>query len=141
MTKDTLAAQLHGQQYPIRIPQSLAAEAKAAGLVIVFGASDDLMEFRGAIHEELDAYEGRETLLTTEGLFEELTCECRYYRAAKARAEQDGASLRAVWDAEGYSWIYDTTIPHAPFDILEGDDTYCRGIVFALADVGKPAGD
>ena len=51
MTAAKLAEQLNGIEYPASISRDLEAQAKAAGLVIVFGASDDLMEFRGAIHD------------------------------------------------------------------------------------------
>jgi hypothetical protein len=41
-----------------------------------------------------------------------------------------------LWAEEGdYSWTYATEIPHATFEVIEDDGPYCRGIVFALADV------
>ena len=43
MNAKELAEKLTGMEYPVRIPESLVAEAKANRLVIVYGASDDLM--------------------------------------------------------------------------------------------------
>jgi hypothetical protein len=40
-----------------------------------------------------------------------------------------------VWGKDDTSWSYETDIPHATFDVLEDGEVYCRGIVFALADL------
>jgi hypothetical protein len=134
MNRDELAAKLTGATYPFDPPQDLQRAAKDAGLVIVFGASDDLMEFRGAIHDELGAYDGTTAYLTKAGM---LTSECEdadcpYFERAKAGA----ATIVAIWeDGEPYSWRYATKIPHATFEIVEDGESYCRGIVFALSDV------
>jgi hypothetical protein len=131
MTKEELAAQLKGNQYGDEISEDLAREAKNSGLVVVFGASDDLMELRGALHDET----GGGAYVTPLGLFNELECdsECKYYRAAKAEAVE----IEALWGKDGWSWQYKTDIPHATFEIFEDEEKYCKGIVFALSDV-KP---
>jgi hypothetical protein len=135
MNAKDLAAQLNGIQYPVRIPKTLTDAAKAAGLVIVYGASDDLMEFEGAIYDELGAYEGATAYLDSSGLLQN-DCdndECPHFEKLKEKA----ATIEAVWDGgTGYSWTYKTEIPHETFDVLEdGEPPYCCGIVFALADV------
>ena len=56
MTMETLAAILDGREIGSEITKAEADQAKAAGLVVVFGASDDLMEFRGAIYDEIGCY-------------------------------------------------------------------------------------
>lgn len=134
-----LATQLNGSVYPLRISNELAEQAKAAGLVIVYGASDDLMEFQGAIGDELTATDGRTVLVDVDGLLPDNdddieTDEDRaryYYRKGKAK------TIEALWAKEGdYSWTYRTAIPHETFEVVEDGGPYCRGIVFALADVG-----
>lgn len=139
LTKAALATHLDGKEYPFDVPPDLEAQAKDAGLVVVFGASDDLMELRGAISEEVGAGEGATILLTQDGLFVEDACEshCRYFQQAKADAERHGATITALWEQDGVSWSYETSIPHATFTILQDGEVYCRGMVFALADVGK----
>ncbi|CAB3784649.1 hypothetical protein [Pararobbsia alpina] len=133
MNAKELAQKLNGSQYPFEVGSVIRAEAKAAGLVIVYGASDDLMEFDGAIRDELGAYEGTTAHLDSTGLLEN-GCdndECPHFEKLKAKA----ATIEAVWDDGTYSWTYQTAIPHETFEVLEGDEKYCRGIVFALADV------
>lgn len=139
MTKEELAKELHGNEYTKEISKALEAEAKASGLVVVFGASDDLIEFRGAIQDEAGACEGGKFWIVDGKLWEGPECDhrgrgCKYAQAADAEAKKRGAMIDAVWDQGGYSWVYHTTIPHATFDVMEGKEKYCRGIVFSLAD-------
>lgn len=132
MNTKELAALLDGREIMEEITTEEAA-AKADGLVVVFGASDDLMEFRGAIHDEVGCYGGGTAYLTNTGLLQN-DCdndECPHFAKIKAMA----ATIKAVWDRDGYSWLYETAIPHTTFEIFEDGETYCRGIVFALADV------
>lgn len=133
MNTHELAAKISGRQYRDETTMANEHEAKLNGLVIVFGASDDLMEFRGAINDEIDAWEGATAYFTSAGL---LTNECDnescpHFKRLKERA----ATIHARWDTDGYSWIYETAIPHATFEILEDDEKYCLGIVFSLSDV------
>jgi hypothetical protein len=130
VTKEELATLLNGRQYDHEITKEEEAEAKASGLVVIFGASDDLMELRGAIDEEVGAWEGTTVYLSSEGL---IVQECgnsdcpRFQKALK-----DSKPVEAIWDSEGYSWVYETELPHATFDILEDGEKYCRGIVLEL---------
>lgn len=136
MDTKTLAAQLNGRSYCHEITKEEEAIAKAAGLVVAFGASDDLLELRGAICDELGAYDGQTVHLTKEGLLEnECGKDCPHFERLKAAA----VPLEIAWHDGGASpcWTFNTTIPHETFEIFEDGELYCRGIVFALADVGK----
>ena len=54
-----------------------------------------------------------------------------------AKIAKAAASIEAIWCAKGEpSWTYKTNIPHSTFLILEDGEPSCRGIVFALAEVG-----
>ncbi len=53
MDAASAAAKLDGKQYGDEGSSTLFAEMKEHGLVAVFGASDDLMEFRGAVYDEV----------------------------------------------------------------------------------------
>lgn len=128
-----LAALLNGRQYMKEIAKEEAAHAKAAGLVVLFGYSDDNMEFRGAIHDEVGCYDGGTAYLTSAGLLTN-DCEsdeCPHFEKMKEKA----ATIKAFFDRDGYTWVYETDIPHETFEISEDDEKFCRGIVFALADV------
>lgn len=136
MTTDELAAILNGREYRKEITRDEAHAAAESGLVVVYGASDDLMEFEGAISDELGAWEGATAYLTADGLLQN-ECpdeDCPYFEKQREKA----ATIKALWCAEdGYSWTFETEIPHATFDIVEDGEPYCRGIVFALADVSE----
>jgi hypothetical protein len=135
MTKESLAAAIHGCEYGQELSRFDGREAKAAGLVVVYGASDDLMELEGAISDEFDCNEGGEALVDPEGLLDRDRCcgddEIADYVARKKSAR----TIRAVWGKGDTSWSYETDIPHSTFDVLEDGEVYCRGIVFALADL------
>ena len=67
MNAESLSKKLNGCEYRDEVSTEVANEAKERGLVIVFGASDDLIEFRGAIYDEIDAYEGTHFIIATPG--------------------------------------------------------------------------
>ena len=141
MTKEELAKLLDGREYRCEITKQEEAKAKAAGLVVVFGGSDDLMEFRGAIDDEVGACDGGEAFVDAKGLLPlresiDNDTELKDFFAREPVARK----IEALWCKEGeYSWTYKTEIPHATFDIgdtYDGETTpYCRGIVFALDDL------
>ena len=133
MTPQEAAARINGNQYRSEVPKGLAEALKDAGLVAVYGASDDLMEFEGAISDEIGCYGDGIAYLTPTGLLKN-DCdsdECPHF----AKMKESAPFITAKWDDGGFSWRYETTIPHAKFIIKEDDDNYCEGIVFALADV------
>lgn len=128
MNKEQLAGQLDGRQYGSEVSQDMELAAKMSGLVIVFGASDDLMEFRGAIHDEFSGI----AFLTGEGvLTETCDCECKYFKAVL----ENTVTVKAIWGKGEYSFQYETKIPHATFEIFDGEEKYCRGIVFSMDDL------
>lgn len=139
MIKEYLAALLDGIQYPAHrsIAKDQIEAAKAAGLVIVFGASDDLMALEGAISDDFGCYDGGTALIDDIGLLPDRESiedndELQAYFKRKPLARK----IEARWCKEdGYSWTYSTDIPHSTFDVLDGEDHYCRGIVFALVDL------
>lgn len=153
MTPAEFAARLHGRQYREEITAAEVVEAEAAGLVVVFGASDDLMEFRGAIYEELCGYDGISARVCADGILSEWPEPSEKplsERAAERYFKRKAAgfkTIEAVWcpkateaDTEPFaSWAFKTAIPHAEFDVMEGGELYCRGIVFRLADAAGGA--
>lgn len=122
------AKMLDGRQYGEEISLEEEEKAKELGFVVVFGYSDDNMEFRGAINDELGCFDGGEVYITNYGIFEACECDCKH----SIKAKESAKLIKSIWNIEGYSWIYETDIPHAIFDILKGDEKYCRGIVFDI---------
>jgi len=110
--------------------------AKDNRLVVVTGASDDLMEFYGCINDEVGCFNGGSAFVTKKGiLVNECDDEdCPYYQDKLDRGEYH--VIEALWcDEEGYSWTYKTDIPHSTFEIMEDGEHYCRGIVFSIDDL------
>lgn len=132
ITKE-IAEMLNGIEYVDGIPDVDLKYAKDNGAVIVFGASDDLMEFRGAIDDEAGCYDGGTIYFNRSG---ELRSECNnddcpYFEKTKKNASK----INAIWGADGYAWTYETDIPHETFEMVDDGCEYCRGIVFLLTDV------
>ena len=129
----TIADALDGIEYGEKIDPTILKNAKTFGAVIVFGASDDLVEFRGAIDGEADC-DGTGTICFNRSGELRSECsedDCPYFEAICRKASE----IKAIWGAEGYSWTYETDIPHETFEILERGIKYCRGVVFNIDDV------
>lgn len=123
MTAKELAQQLDGTELGSEVTSDIRTAAKDAGLVVVYGASDDLMEFDGAIYDEIDGYGGGNAYIDHEGVWE-------------ADCSKNRRRIRAIWcPPSGGSWTYKTDIPHETFRVYEDGELYCTGIVFAMEDV------
>lgn len=131
---------LNGREYGKEISTFDEREAEDSGLVVLFGYSDDNAEFRGAINDEVGCYDGGVITIDEEGVAPNWDDkhEEKNYEDAKEYFRRKGLKQRqigAIWGKDGYSWQYRTDLPHATFEIVEGSDKYCRGIVFAVADL------
>ena len=138
MTAKELAIELNGRDTGEEMEWGEIQDAKAAGLVVVYGYSDDNVEFSGAIDEEVGAYEDTTIYLTKDGLLEEPACNdaenctCPYFETAKTAAK----TITAIWrDGERPSRVFSTDIPHETFTIMEDGEPWCIGIVFSVADL------
>ena len=138
ITAAEAAAMLDGGEYTKEGSVAIFAEMKGSGLVAVFGASDDNMEFRGAISDEVGCYGGGTAYLDRDGLLQN-DCEdegCPYF----AKIKESAATITALWDVDGIAWRYETKIQHVKFTINEDGTAWCEGIVFALSDC-RPGGE
>ena len=136
MTAYELARILDGFDYDSEImSEQLIKESENSGLVVVYGCSDDLMEFRGAIDDEVGCFDGGIAYVTKSGLLAEPDCgndECPYFAALRKTA----APIEAIWGKTGNPcWSYKTEISHETFRIWEGAELFCVGIVFRLEDL------
>lgn len=140
LSKELLAGLLTGRDYGKEMAKEEEQQAKAAGLIVIFGGSDDLMEFRGFVDDERGA--PTIALLDAKGLLpfrEDIQHDDDALKDYFARAPQVRA-VDALWAKEdGYSWTYRTDVPHATFEIVEDGEPYCRGIVIDVADLGGAA--
>lgn len=142
MTPIEFAARLTGREYLGEITREEALEAHKAGLVAVFGYSDDGVCLEGAIAETIGAWDGTTLRVGPNGLLprwdsldkdDEDDVEAYFVKKMAGFRE-----IEAEWapkDEPGLSWRFKTEIPHATFDVMEDGEVFCRGIVFRLADV------
>ena len=128
MTKEDFATLINGRQYRDELTKEEEKSAEESGLIVIFGASDDLIEFRGKLDDEIGAYEGTDFIIATPGT--ELFIEDEeVYRKAKEieplviSEDSTGKDNRfkAEWSPESLdaSWLITTDLPHASFDISE----------------------
>lgn len=103
-------------------PKELNNEAKENGIVVVYGQSDDLMEFEGALYDEFGCYEG----------------ETFYFDKNGKRVKNETENkIEAVWCDKNseWTWSYKTEIPHETFEMYDDDEKYCLGFVFYKDDL------
>lgn len=139
MTKEKFAALLNGREIGNEISSEESELAKAHGLVVIYGASDDLTEFTGAIHDEYGAYDSTTHKLDRKGVLPDRdTIDDDEELKDFFKREPKAATIDALWCKEGdYSWTFKTKIPHATFEIVEDGKPYCRGIVIKLESLPK----
>lgn len=95
------------------------------------------IKHKDAEFTKVDCYNGGTAYFTSDGLLlNKCDCDdCPNFIEKRSSA----VPIESMWDEEGYSWIYETNIPHETFEIFDGRKKYCRGIVFALNDVPRGA--
>ena len=118
------AAKINNRKYGYNMFADVIGTAKQNGLVIVYGMSDDLMEFEGAINDEADVWNGGVVTFDKVGF------------TGRNRPGNSPKSITAVWHDKGNpSWTYSTAIPHSTFRIMKDGEAYCIGIVFSAEDL------
>ena len=144
MTKEQFAEMLNGRQYREEITLKECKAAEENGLVVIFGASDDLVEFRGAIYDEIGAWDGCKFAIAKPGTEIQRTDEDKYYRAKKIEVVEfehwkqvAENKFEALWSPDELDcyWLIKTAMPHTTFDILEDGELYCRGVVIDIKDL------
>ena len=128
------ADKLNGRQY--NYPQFTKEEielAKSNDFVIVYGASDDLIEFDGAIYDEGDCFDGGKVYLTPEGVVCDDTDKAVEINVKWCKDKNE--------DGKIITWTYDIPFRHETFMIYEDDEIYCRGVVFDINDLKEKCGE
>lgn len=94
----------------------------------MYGRSDDLLEFEGAIYDEFDPFS--KTYFNEYGKPIGNRCDddrCPYH--------QDELKRAPYWikaESDGPPWKWKTNIPHAKFNIMEDGELYGEGLVISL---------
>lgn len=141
MTAKELAIALTGREVGMEIMPGEERDAKDAGLVVVYGYSDDNVELCGAINDEVGAYNGTTVYITPAGVLQEPDCDrddCPYF----AREREKAKTIKAVWhgyDEGAPCWTFETDIPHETFTVMEDGEPFCVGIVFSMEALREAA--
>jgi len=145
MTVKQWAEKLNGREYREEVSGEEQKQMADDGVIAAYGASDNLLEFRGALYDEYSAWEGAEAKLfkNNNGMVE-LYCDDRNDNFRGDQLLLTAAQIvkmliiKATWapnELPDTSWLIETSIPHEHFDIMEDGALYCRGIVFHMNDV------
>jgi hypothetical protein len=141
MTKEEFAEMLDGRVYDSVLSGDDQLDANLYNLVIVYGCSDDLVEFEGAIIDELGAWDGGtfyydkelESFMDIEDSFEEI--ELKNALTIKANWMKSEVNGKII------PWTFDTNIQHSTFNLnyghSEGGGVFCVGLVINLNDLTK----
>lgn len=105
--------------------------AKENGIVIVYGMSDDLVEFEGAYTEEAGGvFDGGIVTFDMDGTSDDGNTHENTLKAYWC-GMIDGEKVRDYTA----TWEYETSIPHETFKMQDGDELYCIGLVFYKKDM------
>lgn len=141
MTAADLALILDGREIGEEVDETDAAAAKAAGLIIVYGASDDLAEIDGLFDDEVGVGGEEDSFLVdADGVIPAgrderwSDAEMSRYFVRKYAAPEKVVTVTAEWCPPGddTSWRFSASVPFSSFKIFEDGELYCRGIVFAV---------
>lgn len=118
------AAELNNRNERNVVPAALEA---VKGLVVVYAASDDLVEIEGAMTQEIGAFNGvKLTASKTQGFFE-------------TAADESDIEFRWCDDNSGDSvcpWSVICNLPHRKFDIFDDEGYVCSvGVVLHIDDI------
>ena len=128
-----LAEKLNGREIGKEITREEEAEAKAAGLVVAFGGSDDLAEFRGAIYDEAGI--GKIQFTAKGKFFDEDRIEELegMLHDGEISALPTLNRINATFGMAGHR--YTTDIPCWKFAIMEDGEQFSEGLVFSISDL------
>lgn len=125
---------MNNNEYGDEITKEQEEILKAEGIVVLFGASDDLSELRGAINDEVGAYDGVVLYFDEEGKLlnnaydaDELNDLAKPYGLK---------NIKVIANYREYPvFRYETEIQHEKFNIIEDGNIYCEGICFYFKDL------
>lgn len=132
-----LVEKLYNIEYFINILQDILDEVKVNCFVILCGYFDDMMDFSGVILDEVDVMNGGIVIVYLGGLLglwddidEDEVME------VWLKVKKQVVEIEVLWcEEDDYFWMYCIIIFYVIFDVIEGDEKYCWGIVFSFDDL------
>jgi hypothetical protein len=137
LTLKEFASLLNGNECLEKITEEQEKMAKELGFVVVFGQSDDLVEFRGAIRDEVDCYAPENgQVIYFDGL-NILNNQKNFYDFDVDEYRWASNLTAFCFKEEDICWTYETDLPHENFEIFRDNSVYCGGIVFETKNLLK----
>ena len=128
MTKEELARILDGCEYGEEMTDARREIALQSRLVVVYGASDDLTEFDGAIRDEAGLGESFVMGGPLPRLMEPHDCNCLHC----GFLDKNPSAVRVNSDYTDKGFSVRCSIPAATFSVMEGGERYGDGLVFQI---------
>ncbi len=119
---------------------AVATMAKDAGIVIAFGASDDLCEFVGAWYDEVAVYEYSEIPISNDGVLKS-DCDsddaCPYFKRIAAAAPKLSIKFTNSTPNCLLNWLLDLPddIMHEKAILTEDDKPFTQALIFFTEDI------
>lgn len=154
-TIEDLAKLLDGNEYRDELVNQKGIDViglcKQKGWIVVYGASDDLLEIDGALSDELGAWGGCVAKFYKKGEFyPEYGEEDTYHKTSEDsffsidkneqnRIKNDNEKcllIESVWDPNEIdaSWqINCKGAPHVSFNVMEDEEVYCEALVIDIS--------
>lgn len=141
MNSYTLSQKITGRQLGEELTKEEDLAAAHAGLLVVYGYSDDNLEFRGIYYDEIPCY--IEENNDSETFYFVLDGETLEQIQQPDLTDQSMRYLEvtATWCPQdiGASWLITCNVKSHFFDVMEVDvdthDIFCRGIVVDVEDI------
>lgn len=140
------ASMLDGREYGSEVSEQESEKAGCLGFLVVYGYSDDNVELRGVVDEEIGAWEGTVIKFDRRGVKpswdDKNELKDKYdARLYFSRENLPAFLINAEWCNEpGVSWVITLKefevfgIQWEPFTINDDGEPFCRGLV---ADLSK----
>ena len=151
-TKEEFALRLHRNECSNLLPGECYNEtkdndraiAKENGFIVMYGQGDSDVIICGAAEGEFCTYEGSTIYTIDDRIIEneilcDFTLEYSHETLVKSLVKhgfvKTTKKINVIWSKSEIQWKFETDIPHATFDIMEGSEIFCRGIVISQEDL------
>lgn len=134
MDKHQLADKLNNRQRTEEMTREEEKQAEQDALVVIYGYSDDGIEFRGAWNDSLGAFNNHTFMVNSNGPLKN-KCDdddCPYFQKELKEAVW---WVKVEHDKNGYPWFITSNIPSATFEIRDDEYAFCRGIVIDTKEI------
>ena len=121
-------------QYGNELTPEQREYAKENNIVVVYGGSDDLVYFAGAIEDEVGCWDGGVLLFNRYGDIIDAKTGLNQFGEMPDNPCFNELTINCCPRGLDCYWSYDLDVDHALFRVYEDDELYCIGLVFQLDD-------